>query len=285
MDQQDAEKNSANVATVTVPAATDAGSKASSEATQTASEAAAAVAAKSEPVRTDPPPTERASSAEAKSAGGEQTAACNTPPWIALSPGNRITLLAASLVLVAALGATAGAFAGYHLAPSAPGPVAMPAATNLAEIQALKENVVQARVELAAVKVSVDVGNRNAGTQFTRMSERIDRLDRAQAEPTAKLNKAIDTLDRLARDPSAQKDATGFLAQPNGPTASESPSALDRWVVRDVRRGAALIEGRMGLIEVVRGDVVPGLGRVAAIGKHDGRWIVITTKGLITSTR
>ena len=80
-------------------------------------------------------------------------------------------------------------------------------------------------------------------------------------------------------------DKFGFLAQPNGPTASESPSALDRWVVRDVRRGAALIEGRMGLIEVVRGDVVPGLGRVAAIGKHDGRWIVITTKGLITSTR
>jgi hypothetical protein len=31
--------------------------------------------------------------------------------------------------------------------------------------------------------------------------------------------------------------------------------------------------------------MVPGLGRVAAIGKHDGRWIVITTKGLITSTR
>ena len=60
---------------------------------------------------------------------------------------------------------------------------------------------------------------------------------------------------------------------------------MERWVVRDVRRGAALIEGRMGLIEVARGDVVPGLGRVAAIGKYDGRWIVITTKGLITSTR
>src|SRR5437867_2994409 len=72
----------------------------------------------------------------------------------------------------------AGALAGYHLAPSTPVAAAAPATTNLAEIQALKENVVQTRVELAALKVSVDVGNRNAGTQFTRMGERIDRLAR-----------------------------------------------------------------------------------------------------------
>jgi len=55
--------------------------------------------------------------------------------------------------------------------------------------------------------------------------------------------------------------------------------------VRDVRRGTALIEGRMGLIEVDQGDVVPGLGRVDAIRKQDGRWVVVTSKGLIMPAR
>ena len=49
--------------------------------------------------------------------------------------------------------------------------------------------------------------------------------------------------------------------------------------------GTALIEGRMGIIEVEQGDLVPGLGRVDAIRKQDGRWVVVTSRGLITSGR
>ena len=56
-------------------------------------------------------------------------------------------------------------------------------------------------------------------------------------------------------------------------------------MVRDVHRGTALIEGRMGMIEVEQGDLVPGLGRVDAIRKQDGRWVVVTSRGLITSGR
>ena len=62
-------------------------------------------------------------------------------------------------------------------------------------------------------------------------------------------------------------------------------SGLEGWVVRDVHRGTALIEGRMGIIEVEQGDLVPGLGRVDAIRKQDGRWVVVTSRGLITSGR
>src|SRR5262249_17820344 len=75
--------------------------------------------------------------------------------------------------------------------------------TALEEIQTLKENVVQARVELAALKLSIDSANRNAGAQLTRISERIDRVERSQAEPAAKLTKAIDTPERLARGEAA----------------------------------------------------------------------------------
>ncbi len=56
-------------------------------------------------------------------------------------------------------------------------------------------------------------------------------------------------------------------------------------MVREVQRGTAMIEGRMGMIEVNKGDTVPGLGRVDAIRKQDGRWVVVTSKGLILSPR
>jgi len=205
---------------------------------------------------------------------------------------SRFTLLAAALALAAALGGMAGALAAYGLARPSPLPAVAAGRTNLDEIQALKENVVQARVELAALKVSIDSANRNAGAQFTRIGERIERIERIQAEPTTKLNKAVEMLDRMARgDGGAQpKEVTGSVApsspaHANGPNQPPPKSGVEGWVVRDVHRGTALIEGRMGIIEVEQGDLVPGLGRVDAIRKQDGRWVVVTSRGLITTGR
>ncbi len=157
--------------------------------------------------------------------------------------------------------------------------------TGMEEIQALKENVVQTRVELAALKLSIDSATRNVATQLTKIGERIDRVERAQAEPVAKLNKAIDALERLSRGEAA-KDVTGaILPQAGLATQGGKAGAVEGWVVRDVHRGTALLEGRMGLIEVDQGDVVPGLGRVDAIRKQDGRWVVVTPRGLIMPPR
>ena len=58
---------------------------------------------------------------------------------------------------------------------------------------------------------------------------------------------------------------------------------VEGWVLRDVANGSALIEGRRGMYEVYAGDPVPGLGRVDAIRKQDGRWVVVTSKGLIVA--
>jgi hypothetical protein len=189
---------------------------------------------------------------------------------------NRFTLLAACLALAAALGGMVGALAGYSLArPAAPVQVATSGIAG-EEFQVLKENVVQARVDLAALKASVDAGNRNGNTHLAKLVERVERMERNQAEPAAKLSKAIENLDRIAR-----AETTGALVppQPIGPRPGEG------WVVRDVRHGTAIIEGRAGTIEVDPGDVVPGMGRVDDIRKQDGRWIVVTPKGIITSRR
>ena len=146
------------------------------------------------------------------------------------------------------------------------------------EIQALKENVVQARVELAALKTSLDAGNRGATTQLTKIAERVERIERNASEPTAKLNKAADALERLARS-----ELTGSIAPPQA--IGGGAGKVDGWVLRDVRRGVAFLEGRAGTIEVEQGDLVPGLGRVDAIRKQDGRWIVVTSKGVISAAR
>jgi hypothetical protein len=200
---------------------------------------------------------------------------------------SRFTLLAAALALAAALGAMVGALAAYGLARPGATVTGM-GRTGVEDVQALKENIVQARVELAALKLTIESANRNATTQFTRISERIDRAERAQAEPAAKLSKAIDTLERLSRGEAAAagKDVTGTIAPPAaGANQAGKVGAVEGWVVRDVRRGTALIEGRMGLVEVEQGDVVPGLGRVDAIRRQDGRWVVVTARGLIMPPR
>jgi hypothetical protein len=192
---------------------------------------------------------------------------------------SRFTLLAACLALSAALGGMVGALSAYSLArPVRTAAIAIDKITP-EELQALKENVVQARVELAALKVTIDASNRNAGTQMAKIGERLERMERTAGEPTAKLNKAIETLDRLSRAEGPAVTGAIMPPQPGG-------GATNGWVLRDVRRGTAFIEGRSGaFIEVEQGDVVPGLGRVEAIRKQDGRWVVITPKATLTIAR
>jgi len=223
------------------------------------------------------------------SAGGDATTAddaAREPAEESAAPYvSRYSVLAASLALAAALGAMVGALIAYGLARPAALPAIAAGRTALEDIQVLKENVVQARVELAALKLSIDSANRNAGAQLTRISERIDRVEHSQAEPAAKLTKAVDALERLSRGEASSKDVTGSLASAASGVNQSKPAAVEGWVVRDVYRGTALIEGRMGVIEVDQGDVVPGLGRVDAIRKQDGRWVVVTPKGLIMPAR
>jgi hypothetical protein len=148
------------------------------------------------------------------------------------------------------------------------------AKSSVEEVQALKEQVVQVRIDLAALKTSIEAGHRNANAQFTRIGERVERIDRTQADPVAKLTKAIEAFER--------RETTGSVTLPATPGQPPKPSGVvEGWVLRDVQRGTAVIEGRSGIIEVDPGDTVPGLGRVEAIRKQDGRWVVVTPKGLI----
>jgi hypothetical protein len=140
--------------------------------------------------------------------------------------------------------------------------------------------------------------------------ERLDRLEQQQAETSARFGRMSDASDRVrstsqtssamaAVAPAMPRDTTGSVTQSTtAGTMSAVPQAparagakpdigrlpiLEGWVLRDVGRGSAVIEGKHGFYEVYAGDPVPGLGRVDAIRKQDGRWVVVTTKGLVVS--
>ena len=165
--------------------------------------------------------------------------------------------------------------------------------------------------DIAALKASLEQTAKTGATQFNKTSDRLDKVEKAQAEPAAKLAKLGDTVAKLseatdklrtaqASAASAQAQAkdvnvTGSIPQqvaaaaaapapaaPPKPEVARMPT-VEGWVLRDVANGSALIEGRRGMYEVFAGDPVPGLGRVDAIRKQDGRWVVVTSKGLIVA--
>jgi hypothetical protein len=212
--------------------------------------------------------------------------------------GNRLALLAASLALVGAIGVAAGALGAAGLASRSAAPVAGSPLVAL-DLASLQDTIAAMRREIAVLKSNLDASARNTSAQFGKLAERIERSDRAHAEPVAKLSKAVEALQRRT---DAAADVTGSVspsraasaAPPPRPAAAapapqpvaQPPRAqyVDGWILRGVNRGVAYIQGRtMGVIEVERGDVVPGIGRIDAIRRQEGRWVVVTSRGLIAA--
>lgn len=207
----------------------------------------------------------------------------------------RFALLAASVAIAAAVGSFAGThwmIGAGHSADRAVGAKAEIADANT--VQALKAEI----AELNALKASLDASTRGSSAQIGKLADRLDRLEHAQAEPAAKLAHISDAVDRLEKRtaalPAAAPETTGSIAT-NSPAAQPASAAtadaklpsnvLHEWVVQGVQNGRALVENRYGgMFDVAMGSILPGLGRVDAIKRQDGEWIVVTPRGLITST-
>jgi len=153
--------------------------------------------------------------------------------------------------------------------------------------------------EILALKASVEHTSKAGVSQFNKTSDRLDKVEKAQGEPAAKLAKLSEAVEKLraqtapaAVTPAAARDVTGTVSPPATAAAVPLPApkpeiarlpTVEGWVLRDVENGSALIEGRQGVYEVYAGDPVPGLGRIDAIRKQDGKWVVVTSKGLIVA--
>jgi hypothetical protein len=197
----------------------------------------------------------------------------------------RFALLAASVGIAAGLGAAVGAMAALGLAqPSG-------FAGGAAELRALQQTVAQLGAEVGAVKTSLEHSGKAANGQFARIVDRLERAERAQSDPATKLTKVLESLERLERRAggsaaaAAANDTTGAI--PSRPPAASPPKApvLENWVLRRVYDGVALVQGRRGVVEVEPGDSLSGAGRIQEIKREDGRWVVVTSRGLIVSAR
>jgi hypothetical protein len=230
-----------------------------------------------------PPDDEAAYGDAAKEEASETVAPAKQPrSW-------RFALLAATIALAAAVGSFVGSLTGAGVGRLAP--ETTPSATTAdagSILRALKSEV----AELSAMKSNLDGSIRNANTQFVAIAERLDRVERAATNPAAQLAHIADAVDRLNKI-NTTPETTGSIAPMTtapGTTPPAEPKITDRlvedWVVQDVHGDRALVEGRNGsLFEVGAGSILPGVGRVEAVKRQDGQWVVVTARGVITSGR
>jgi hypothetical protein len=211
----------------------------------------------------------------------------------------RIAALAAVVALAALAGALGGALATAGLTHLAGNDV------STGGNHAIEASIARIDADILTLKTSLEHTSRLGMSQFNKTSERLDKVEKAQAEPAAKLAKLSEAVDKLratpaaapvpvAAAPAAPKEVTGSVTPPATAAAAQAPATppkielgrlptVEGWILRDVANGGALIEGRQGVYEVYAGDPVPGLGRVDAIRRQDGRWVVVTSKGLIVA--
>jgi hypothetical protein len=228
-------------------------------------------------------------------------------------PKRSFPAMAAMLALATIAGAVGGALATTGLTH-----VADAAATTPAN-NALEASIARIDSDVLALKAGLEHTSKASTNQFNKTSDRLDKIEKAQTEPNAKLAKLTEAVDKLratppaaaapaqaaAVTPAAAKEVTGSVTTPAGaaplpaqvatvlavppksevkpdvkPEVNRLPS-VDGWKLADVGYGGALIENRRGTYEVYAGDFIPGLGRIDAIRKQDGHWVVVTSKGLI----
>jgi hypothetical protein len=205
----------------------------------------------------------------------------------------RLGALAAVVALAAVAGALGGAAATASLGHVGGGDM-----TSVAD-HALETSVARLDADIQALKAGADHASKLGMAQFNKTSERLDKVEKAQLEPAAKLAKLSEAVEKLhaappvaaaaVAAPAAAKEITGSISAPAAASAAAPKVEVARmptvegWSLRDVGNGGALIEGRQGIFEVYAGDPVPGLGRIDAIRRQDGHWVVVTSKGLIVA--
>ena len=230
-------------------------------------------------------------SSSADTAKDEPGQAAPEPPRDAILPRSlRLAMVAVPLAAAAALGSFLGSLTAGGVTQFWP-PVA-PSSSSVAASDAQAPNAELAT--LSALRTSVEGAARNANNQFATLANRLDRIERMQVEPNLKLARIAEAVDRLEKErksaiaaaaarAAAAPEITGTV--PNSPSAPAEAKILPNWVLHGVRGRHALVENRHGdLFEITDDSTLPGVGRVEGIKRQDGQWVVVTARGLITST-
>jgi hypothetical protein len=192
-------------------------------------------------------------------------------PRFALRPRHkRYALLAASVAIAAAFGAIVGAAAtGGFSKPKVDAAVE--------DSKVTQQSVARLAKEISNLKASLDAANKSAHSQIAKISER---LNRETAEATGSIAQPQTAPAATASAPMpTPRPATTAEAQP-----PRRPIVAD-WSIRETRDGYVYVQGHGDVYQVVPGAPLPGLGPVEQIKRQDGRWLVVTPRGIIVSMR
>ncbi len=215
--------------------------------------------------------------------------------WVSVS-----SVLAQAAVAVVLIGA--GWFASYM------GTLANQDAIHRLEAETSRSQEILARLsgDLASLKGTLatfkDVEHTSSVSSASgqaKLAEKVERLAVAVQDPGKKITALENKLDRM--ESQIMANLAGLAAKPPAPAApAAEPAArgdagaakpaknepVDGWIVREVYKGAALVEGQnRRLYEVMPGGVIPGVGRVEAIERRGKNWVVLTDKGIIGTYR
>jgi hypothetical protein len=200
------------------------------------------------------------------------------------APVRRLSV-AAIVALAATVGAIGGSLAttglGHYLNMNSGRTVTAAAATT-EQSRAVDGALAKLTADLAAVRSMAS----SQAVQSVKLAERVERVEKAQAEPAAKLarlSEAVDKLRAAEATGSVTPPAQAAAAPPLPATVPNRMPLVDGWVLREVSGGMATVQGRQGIFDVMPGDPLPGVGRVDAIRRQDGRWVVVTSRGLIVA--
>jgi len=191
-------------------------------------------------------------------------------PKFALRPRHRrYALLAACVTIAAGFGAIAGI--------AATGGFSRPDTTiAVRENQAAQQSIARLSKEISGLKASLEAANKSAHAQFAKLA---DRLDHEAAEITGSIAPPQTVAPPAQSSPPLPAQRPPEAAQP------ARPSVVTGWSIREVRDGYLYVQGHGEIYQVVPGAPLPGLGPVEQIKRQEGRWVVVTPKGIIISMR
>jgi hypothetical protein len=192
-------------------------------------------------------------------------------PRLILRPRHRrYAVLAASVAIAAALGVIVGTAAsgGFSNAPAID-------VAAVEENKAMQQSVARLSKEIASLKTSLEAANKSASSQIAKISER---LNRESANITASIPTQQQTTAASAPLPPPRPEAASVDSAPR-------MAILTNWSIREMRDGYVYVQGHGDIYQVVPGAPLPGLGPVEQIKRQDGRWLVVTPKGIIVSMR
>jgi hypothetical protein len=172
----------------------------------------------------------------------------------------RQAILAASVTVAACIGAIIGALAMSGTSVQAPDHTA-----------AMQQSIGKLDKEIVALKAELAAGSKSARSQIAKINDKINDQIGERVNRSPETTGSIATVPAAIPTPTPRPDIRTFVVRD--------------WRIYNVRDGIVAVESHGEIYEIGIGAPLPGLGAVEQIKRQDGRWVVMTPKGIIVSQR